>query len=186
MSRIGRIPVKLPEGVNVEITKGPLCSVVKVSGRLGTLSQQIPNVINVELVESDEGRKIVFSLNELTKRAKSFYGLYRSLVNNMVIGVSQGYFKELEIHGIGYRVEKKGDECVFSLGLSHKIVYVPPQGINVEVSDQVNIKVSGIDKQLVGEVASKIRSFKKPEPYKGKGIRYKGEIVRKKSTKTAK
>jgi large subunit ribosomal protein L6 len=185
MSRIGKLPITLPKDINISVDPEKLNYIVSITGKLGSLSLKIPNFIKINVVEGED-RQIFLEVEREDKESKSYWGLYRSLLNNAVVGVSVGFTKELEIQGIGYRAEMKGNTCVLSLGLSHKISYEPPQGISIAVADQVNIKVFGIDKQLVGEVAAKIRAFRKPEPYKGKGVRYKDEVVKKKSTKSGK
>ncbi|MCS7317073.1 MAG: 50S ribosomal protein L6 [Candidatus Dojkabacteria bacterium] len=181
MSRIGKRPIKIFDDVKVDIQKLKSgASVVTIQGPLGTLTHQMPSVINVV----KEDNNLILSLGNINKKNKALWGLYRSLIANSINGVVKGYSKDLEIVGIGYRAEMKADnELILSLGYSHKIHYRPPAGVTVSLIDQNNIRVFGIDKQKVGEVAAKIRSFRKPEPYKGKGIRYKGEKIIKKSTK---
>jgi large subunit ribosomal protein L6 len=182
MSRIGQAEIKIPEGVTVEVRDGGRFNYkeVVVEGPKGTLAESIRRGVEVNV---EKGIVTVKRMNN-SKQSRAFHGLYRSLIANMVTGVVDGYSKELTIVGIGFRAESQGNKVVFSLGFSHKIEYEPPEGIVVEVNDQTNIVVKGISKQLVGEVAAKIRSFRKPEPYKGKGIRYKDEIVRRKAAKT--
>ncbi len=184
MSRIGKLEIIIPAGVTVEVKKGGEFGhqEVTVAGPKGTLTQSIRYGANVIV----EDGIVKLSKQDETQQNASFYGLYRTLINNMVLGVTEGYEKSLEIVGIGYRAEVQGTKLVLSLGYSHKINYEPPVGVVVNVDEQVNIKVSGYDKQKVGEAAAKIRSFREPEPYKGKGIRYKGERVKRKSTKSAK
>lgn len=187
MSRIGKKEIVIPSGVEIILDKGSQNSessyyTLEVSGDLGKLKQKIPWFLDITL---DNGTlRIIPKKND--KKYNSFWGLYRTLINNMIEGVSKGFEKELEIVGIGYRGEIKQDELILSLGYSHKIIYKPPVGVKITMVDQNNIKVFGFDKQKVGEVAAKIRSFRKPEPYKGKGIRYKGENVKRKSTKSTK
>lgn len=183
MSRIGNAPITIPAGVEVSVTAGGKHGhqQVVVTGPKGSLSQDIRPTINVEV---KEGQVVVSRENE-QKQTKSYHGLYRSLINNMVTGVTEGYKRELEIVGIGYRAEVQGNTVTFSLGFAHKISYPIPQGIEIVVNNQTEVSVSGIDGQLVGEVAAKIHSMREPEPYKGKGIRYKNEQVRRKSVKKA-
>ncbi len=183
MSRIGYKEITIPQGVTVEILDGGDFGYkeVVVTGPKGSLRQSIKHGVTLEI----ENGVLKLERKDESKQIKSYHGLYRSLINNMIEGVTKGYSRELEIVGIGYRAEQRGNEVVFSLGYSHQIHYVPPQGIVVSVSDQTNVKVEGFDKQLVGEVAAKIREFRKPEPYKGKGVRYKNEEVKRKSSKSA-
>lgn len=183
MSRIGNAVITTPNGVEVTIEKGGdfAHQLITVSGPKGQLQRSIRKGVNF----STQDGRIVATRDNDTKQTKSYHGLYRSLVNGMVTGVSEGFKKELEIVGIGYRAEEQGDVVVFSLGYSHKINYQPPVGVSVTINNQTEVVVEGIDKQLVGEAAAKIRSFRKPEPYKGKGVRYKGEQIRRKSVKKA-
>lgn len=185
MSRIGRKPINLKD-VELTISSRQVGSDVTVTGKLGSLTMFVPGFIELNIQDSTDGDCKYLNINVNNKKFNPLWGLYRTLIDNMVQGVTKGFTKELVIQGIGYRAEMKGNSCVFSLGLSHKITFEPPPGVTLEVKEQTNIIVSGIDKQKVGEVAAKIRSFRKPEPYKGKGIRYKDEIVRRKSTKTNK
>lgn len=182
MSRIGLKEVVIPAGVEITIKDGGNYEykVVTVKGPKGELTESLRRGISIEI---DNGILKVSRDNE-TKMNKSFHGLYRSLINNMVIGVTEGYETKLEIVGIGYRAEAQGNKVVFSLGYSHKKEITPPANTLITVEEQTKIKVSGIDKQVVGEIAAKIRSFRAPEPYKGKGVRYAGEIIKKKSAKT--
>ena len=183
MSRIGKKEIQLPNGVEVKVENGGEFGykTVTVTGPKGTLSQSLQRGVDVKI----EATTLSVVRDSDSKQDRAFHGLYRTLISNMVDGVVNGYKKDLEIVGIGYRAEMQGTKLVLSVGYSHKINYQPPVGINIVVADQVNISVDGADKQLVGEVAAKIRAFRKPEPYKGKGIRYKGEKIRKKSTKGA-
>lgn len=183
MSRIGKKEIQLPQGVEVKVVDGGEFGYKKVvvTGPKGTLEQSIQRGVDVIV----EGTTVNVTRASDSKQDRAFHGLYRTLIHNMVEGVVTGYKKDLEIVGIGYRAEMQGKKLVLSVGYSHKINYEPPVGINITVTDQVNVSVDGADKQLVGEVAAKIRAFRKPEPYKGKGIRYKGEKIRKKSTKGA-
>jgi large subunit ribosomal protein L6 len=176
MSRIGKKPIAMPQKVKISQDK----STVKVDGPKGTLSMEIPQGIEVSV---DNGAIEVKTLSE-SRKAKSYHGLVRTLVANMVTGVSVGFQKNLELSGIGYRAEKSENTLKLVLGYSSPLEYKIPQGIDVKVDKQINILVSGIDKQLVGRVAAEIRELKKPEPYKGKGIRYAGEKVRRKVGKS--
>jgi len=177
VSRIGKAPIPIPDGVTVEIKK----NLVTVKGPKGELQQKVDPDIKVKV----EDNQIVLKRPTDNRRHRSLHGLYRSLIANMVTGVSQGFMRRMEIVGVGYRAEKKGKAVVFSLGYSHPIVFVPPEGIDISVDTPTNITINGIDKQLVGQVAAKIRSFRPPEPYKGKGIRYAGEHIRRKAGKSA-
>lgn len=178
MSRIGIQPIKIEEGVTVEISDKE----VKVKGPLGELSISIPNTLKIK----EENGEIIVERRKSTKQAKSDHGTIRSIIANMIEGVKNGFKKELELVGMGYRVEMKGPSLVMFLGWNHPVEYDPPEGVTFEVTDGVKIIVSGFDKQLVGLTAAKIRSIRKPEPYKGKGIRYVDEVVRRKTSKTVK
>ncbi|MCX8057092.1 MAG: 50S ribosomal protein L6 [Ignavibacteria bacterium] len=177
MSRIGRKPVEIKKGVSVEIQNGT----IKVKGPKGELTQTYDTRINITV----ENGQVILTRNSDDKRVRALHGLYRALIQNMIIGVSEGYTKKLEIVGVGYRAEWKGRGLQLALGYSHPIFFIPPQDVKIEVPAPTNIVVSGIDKQLVGQVAAKIRSFRPPEPYKGKGIRYEGEQIIRKAGKTA-
>lgn len=182
MSRIGYSEIIIPNGVNVTLEDGGQFGYksVKVSGPKGELFEDLRRGIIVNI----EGSKITLDRENEAKQTKSYHGLYRSLINNMVEGVTNGFVTELEIIGIGYRAEMQGSKAVFSLGYSHKIELEPPENTIIEVEDQTKIKVSGINKHLVGQTAAKIRDMRPPEPYKGKGVRYKGEEVKRKSAKS--
>ena len=185
MSRIGRAPIPVPPKVQVTWTDE---NYVTVKGPKGELSYQVDPALQLKL----EDGTLTVSRPSDSKEHRSKHGLYRTLVNNMVEGVTKGYTKQLEIHGVGYRAAKSGDNLVIQVGYSHPVQVEPPQGIvlNVEGIDPATkatrISVSGIDKQLVGEVAAQIRRIRKPEPYKGKGIRYAGEAIRRKAGKAGK
>lgn len=183
MSRIGKKPIQIPAGVEVTIQDGGRFGYkeVKVKGPKGELITPIKRGVDIK----QEGDTLTVEKVANTKQGSAFFGLYRTLIQNMVDGVVTPFKKELEIVGIGYRAEMQGANIVLSVGYSHKINFEPPVGITLAVVDQVNVSIEGVDKQLVGEVAAKLRAFRKPEPYKGKGIRYKGEVIRKKSTKSA-
>ena len=179
MSRVGKAPIAVPEGLSVEVSSGT----VKVSGSQGELSQAIPEGIEIEVQDS----VITVSRSDDTRQQRSLHGVARALVNNMVEGVANGYMKELNIVGVGYRAQAKGKDALeLALGFSHSVTVKAPEGITFEVPEPTIIKVSGIDKQLVGQVAADIRALKKPEPYKGKGIRYVDEYVIRKAGKAAK
>jgi len=178
MSRIGRLPVPVPGGVDVTIA-GPL---VTVKGPKGTLAHEVKEPITV--AQSD-GQLLVQRPDD-SRTAKSLHGLTRTLVANMVTGVTAGYEKTLEIVGTGYRVQARGAELEFALGFSHPVHITPPDGVSFEVQAPTRFVVRGIDKQLVGETAAKIRGLRRPDPYKGKGVRYQGEVVRRKAGKTGK
>ncbi len=185
MSRIGRTPISVPPKVQVNWNEN---NFVTVKGPKGELSYQVPSELTLEM----ENGVLTVSRPSDSKPHKAIHGLYRTLINNMVVGVTNGYKKELEIHGVGYRAAKVGDNLVIQVGYSHPVEVQPPAGItlNVEGVDAATkatrVSVSGIDKQLVGEVAAQIRSVRKPEPYKGKGIRYAGEAIRRKAGKAGK
>ena len=177
MSRVGKNPVPIPSGVETKLS----ANVLKVTGQKGELARALhPDMI----VEIGEGEITVRRPTE-SKMHKSLHGLTRTLVANMVEGVSKGFIKELEIEGVEYRVELKGKDLVMSLGFSHPVRYTPEAGITIEVPDPKKIRVLGIDKQRVGQVSAEIRAFRPPEPYKGKGIRYAGEQIRRKAGKAA-
>ncbi len=180
MSRIGKRPVAIPDGITVDISD----NVVTVKGKLGELTQEFSGVT----VKVDEGNVIVERTSD-SKEDRSKHGLYRSLINNMIEGVSKGWTKELELVGVGYRASNQGQKLDLALGFSHNIVISIAPEVKVEtVSDKGKnpiIKLTSHDKQLVGQVAAKIRSMRKPEPYKGKGIRFVGEIIRRKAGKSA-
>lgn len=182
MSRIGKLPINIPAGVTVTVGSD---NVVKVKGPKGELSQQV----NPDIEVSVEDGVLTVKRSSDDKIQRSLHGLYRSLLNNMVIGVSEGYRKELELVGVGYRASNTGQLLELSLGYTHAIYLMLPNEIKLETKSERNknplIILESSDKQLIGQVCSKIRSFRKPEPYKGKGIRFVGEVVRRKSGKTA-
>jgi large subunit ribosomal protein L6 len=177
VSRIGRKPVQIPKGVTVKSTAGT----VTVKGPKGELSAHTHPNVSVKV----EGEQALVSRTSDTKKDKALHGLWRALIQNMVHGVTEGYSRKLEIVGVGYRAELKGKKLQLQIGYSHSILFNPPDGIKIEVPAQTNITITGIDKQLVGLVAAKIRSFRQPEPYKGKGIKYEGEYIRRKAGKAA-
>ena len=176
MSRIGRLPVAIPAGVTVEIAEN---NKVTVKGPKGTLERELPTEMSIKL----EGEEVVVTRPNDLKKMKSLHGLTRTLINNMVVGVTTGFSKSLEIAGVGYRAAKQGNNINFTLGFSHPVVKEPPAGITFEVPAPNKIVVSGADKEKVGAVAAEIRTLRPPEPYKGKGIRYEGEYVRRKMGK---
>jgi large subunit ribosomal protein L6 len=179
MSRIGRLPIPVPAGVEVSIDG----SDVTVKGPKGTLSHTVVNPISVE--KAEDGTLQVTRPND-ERAAKERHGLTRTLINNMIVGVTTGYTKVLEISGVGYRVVPKGSSLEFALGYSHPIVVEPPAGISFTVEAPTRFVVSGIDKQLVGETAANIRKLRKPDPYKAKGVKYQGEVIRRKVGKAGK
>lgn len=182
MSRIGLKEIQVPAGVEINITDGGEFGykLVTVKGPKGELSESLRRGVTLKVADGI----IKVARDNETKMNKSFHGLYRSLISNMVFGVTEGYEKKLEIVGIGYRAEQQGDKVVFSLGYSHKKEIVPPKDVVITVEEQTKVTVKGVSKQQVGETAAKIRSFRPPEPYKGKGIRYLNEVIKKKSAKT--
>jgi large subunit ribosomal protein L6 len=177
MSRVGKNPVHIPQGVKVACKDG----LVTVEGPRGKLAQKIEDSITTEISE----KEISFQRSSDSKVHRAKHGLYRALVANMVKGVTEGFSRNLEIEGVGYKVEKTGKGATFSLGFSHPIVVFPPEGVQINVGPGNKLTVSGIDKQRVGQIAAKIRSLRPPEPYKGKGVRYEGEFIRRKAGKTA-
>ena len=183
MSRIGKKPIELPKGVTIAVNGRE----VSVKGALGenkiTLLDGIEvsiegNIVNIKKIDSNDSKE--------DKRRAAYFGLSRTLVNNMILGVSNGFEKELEIIGVGYRAAQQGKDIQFQLGFSHQILFPAPEGIKLEVMEPTKLKVKGINKEFVGQIAANIRKLRGPEPYKGKGIRYKGEYVRKKAGKTGK
>jgi len=176
MSRIGRMPVRIPPGCEIKVEG----SKVTVSGPKGTLSREVPGDMLLEL----EGDMLTVKRPSDSREHRSLHGLTRTLVANMVEGVSQGFVRNLEIHGVGCRANLQGDSLELSLGYSHPIIVKPPQGVSFELVTPTRIRVHGIDKHKVGQVAANIRALRKPEPYKGKGIRYAGEQVRRKAGKS--
>ena len=179
MSRIGRMPIAIPEGVTVTIAEN---NKVTVKGPKGTLERELP--VEMDIKEED-GHIIVTRPNDL-KKMKSLHGLTRTLINNMVVGVTKGYEKVLEVNGVGYRAQKQGKKLILSLGYSHPVEMVDPEGIESVLEGQNKITVKGIDKEKVGQYAAEIRDKRRPEPYKGKGIKYADEVIRRKVGKTGK
>ena len=187
MSRIGKLPISIPSGVTVNFDEKS--NIVTVKGPKGELFQEVDSSIKFK----EENGEIIFEIDENssvdTKQKQAFHGLYRSLVNNMVVGVSEGYKKTMELVGVGYRVSNQGNLVEFSLGYTHPIFIQLPKEVKVETKSERNqnpiITLESCDKQLLGLICAKIRSFRKPEPYKGKGILFQGEVIRRKSGKTA-
>jgi len=177
MSRIGKLPVVLPDKVKVAVSG----SHVKVDGPLGSIERTFKGV----KIEST-GKEIKVLPQDGSRQSRALWGLSRTLINNMVTGVSKGFARVLEINGVGYRAEVKGNELVFALGKSHPVVFPLPTGITASVEKQVVVTLKGIDKEALGQAAAKIRSFRPPEPYKGKGVKYKEEVIRRKAGKAAK
>ncbi len=182
MSRIGKLPISLPDKVEISVASD---NTVTVKGPKGSLAQKIDPDITVKI---EDGTLTVERPTE-QKRHKSLHGLYRALINNMVVGVSQGYVKEMEVVGVGYRVENQGNLLTLTIGYSHPVMFHIPSELKLTTAMEKGspplVRLEGIDKELLGQVCAKIRSFRKPEPYKGKGIMFKGEQVRRKAGKTA-
>jgi large subunit ribosomal protein L6 len=182
MSRIGNAPITIPEGVDINVSNE---NIVTVKGKLGELSETINSSIIIKI----DGAELTLSRPNDDKELRSMHGLYRSLINNMVTGVTTGYVIEQELVGVGYRAKSQGQKLELSLGFSHPIIFQLPEQVKVtaatEKGKNPTIKLESFDKQLIGQVAAKIRSFRKPEPYKGKGILFKGEVIRRKAGKTA-
>jgi large subunit ribosomal protein L6 len=178
MSRIGKKPIAVPAGVKVEVKGG----LVSVKGQKGALQRPLLDGIEVDVTDA----QLLVKRKADDKRSRSFHGLMRTLVANMVEGVSKGFEKKLEIVGIGYRSELRGENLALYLGYSHPIDFPLPKGISAEVEKQTLLTIKGIDKELVGQIAAKIRDLRKPDPYKGKGVKYAGEVLRKKAGKTGK
>ena len=179
MSRIGRMPIALPAGVTVDIAEN---NKVTVKGPKGTLERVLPAEMEIKL----DGTTVTVSRPNDLKKMKSLHGLTRTLIHNMVVGVTEGYEKKLEVNGVGYRAQKNGKTLVLSLGYSHPVEMTDPEGIEVAVDGQNLIIVKGIDKEKVGQYAAEIRGKREPEPYKGKGIKYVDEVIRRKVGKTGK
>jgi large subunit ribosomal protein L6 len=176
VSRIGKKPIVIKD---VTVTKTG--DIIKVKGKLGELQMKVHPNITVDVTKEE----IVVKRPDDQKENRALHGLTRALIANMVKGVTEGYTKSLEIVGVGYKAEQKGEAVLFSLGYSHPILFMPPVGIKIEVPVPTQLKISGFDKELVGMIAAKVRSFRKPEPYKGKGVKYSGEVIVRKAGKTA-
>ncbi|HKM40399.1 MAG: 50S ribosomal protein L6 [Patescibacteria group bacterium] len=177
MSRLGKLPIQIPAGTEVNIDQG----IIRVKGPKGQLEQAIDPMVKVE--KTEEGLVVTVGKPE-DKKERALWGLFRALIANMVTGVNEGYEKKLEVKGVGYKVAVAGNKVNLNLGFSHPLEFVLPEGISA-VAEGNNLTISGIDKQLVGETAARIRKLRKPEPYKGKGIKYSDEIIRRKAGKTA-
>ena len=176
MSKVGKLPVAIPAGVTVNVANG----LISVKGPKGELKQSFHDEIDIKV----EGTEVVLTTKDNAKQTNAYHGLYRSLLNNMVKGVTEGFTKTLVITGVGYRAEVKGKELVMNLGYSSDYIAIIPEGLTVVATPDGKLTISGIDKQLVGEFSSQIRKLRKPEPYKGKGIRYDNEVIRRKVGKT--
>ena len=179
MSRIGRLPITIPAGVTVEIAEN---NKVTVKGPKGTLERELPTEMEIKL----DGDTVVVTRPNDLKKMKSLHGLTRTLVNNMVVGVTEGYQKVLEVNGVGYRAAKSGNKLTLNLGYSHPVEMTDPEGVETVVEGQNKIVVKGINKEKVGQYAAEIRDKRRPEPYKGKGIKYSDEVIRRKVGKTGK
>ena len=179
MSRIGRMPIAIPAGVTVEVAEN---NKVTVKGPKGTLERVLPAEMEIKV----EGAEVTVTRPNDLKKMRSLHGLTRTLINNMVVGVTDGYTKKLEINGVGYRAAKAGKELTLSLGYSHPVVMVDPEGVESTLEGQNVIIITGIDKEKVGQYAAEIRDKRRPEPYKGKGIKYADEVIRRKVGKTGK
>jgi len=177
VSRIGKKPVQITKDVTVNYAD----NILKIKGKLGELQMPVHPKMKIEILSNE----IVVTRPDDSKENRALHGLTRALIQNIVKGVTEGYTKQLDIVGVGYKAESKGNAVLFTLGFSHPIYFFPPEGIKIEVPTPTQIKIFGIDKELVGMVAAKIRSFKKPEPYKGKGIKYSDEKIIRKAGKTA-
>ena len=179
MSRIGRMPIAIPAGVTVEIAEN---NHVTVKGPKGTLERTLPSEMDIKV----EGSEVVVTRPNDLKKMKSLHGLTRTLINNMVVGVTEGYQKVLEVNGVGYRASKSGNKLTLNLGYSHPVEMIDPEGVETVLEGQNKITVKGIDKEKVGQYAAEIRDKRRPEPYKGKGIKYADEVIRRKVGKTGK
>ncbi|MBC7195474.1 MAG: 50S ribosomal protein L6 [Caldisericia bacterium] len=175
MSKIGKKPIPIPKDVTVEIKDNEII----VKGKKGELKKRIPDVLNVKIVDSNI---VVERKNEL-KETKALHGTYRALINNMIVGVTEGFQKSLILHGVGYKAQLQGKKLIINLGYTHPIEMEPPPGIEFAVEKDIRILVKGYDKELVGQVAANIRKLRDPDPYKGKGVRYEDEVIRKKAGK---
>jgi large subunit ribosomal protein L6 len=178
MSRIGKAPINFDDKVQVTVTPA---NEVLVKGAKSSLTIKLKSEVSAKI----DGKKVVLTRNQETKEAKGLHGLYRALIQNAVTGVGKGFTRNLELHGVGYRATVSGKKLELSLGFSHPVVFNIPDGIEIKVDKQTNIAVTGASRDLVGQVASKIRSFRPPEPYLGKGVRYSGEVIRRKAGKSA-
>ncbi|MBL6958595.1 MAG: 50S ribosomal protein L6 [Rhodospirillales bacterium] len=175
MSRVGQVPVSLPDGVSVEVAG----QIVTAKGKLGELSRTLMDDVEIKM----EDKSVVVAPRGGSIRARKMWGTARSVINNMIVGVSEGFVRKLEINGVGYRAQVQGKDLVLQLGFSHEVRYPIPEGITIKCPDQTHIEVEGIDKQKVGQVASEIRSYRPPEPYKGKGVKFADEYILRKEGK---
>jgi large subunit ribosomal protein L6 len=175
MSRVGKYPVALPQGVTAEVKSGQIA----VKGKMGNLALAVPAEVEVKV----EAGTVAVSMRQASTRARVLWGTTRNNINNMVKGVTEGFKEVLEIEGVGFRAAMQGKDLVLQIGFSHEVKYAVPEGIMIKVDKQTIITITGIDKQKVGQIAAEIRGMKKPEPYKGKGIRYEGERIRRKEGK---
>jgi large subunit ribosomal protein L6 len=178
MSRIGKMPIAIPKGVKILFTQ----SLLSIQGPNGSLNRQIMSVVGLNISDTS----IEVTRCDESTAARAAHGLTRTLINNMVVGVTKGFQRDLEINGVGYRAEIKGKELVLALGYSHPVNFLIPDGITIDVEKMTKLSVKGFDKELVGQTAAKIRSFRSPEPYKGKGIKYADETILRKAGKTGK
>ena len=178
MSRIGKLPINVPSGVDVNCND----QAITIKGKFGTLENQLPNSLEIEQTDS----KLIVKLKEKTRKTRALHGLYRTLINNMVIGVSEQFQLNLNLNGVGYRAAVQGKSIVLNLGYSHPVEMEIPEGISIEVTKNTQINLKACDKEQLGLFASKIRAWRPPEPYKGKGIIYEGEIVKRKAGKSGK
>jgi large subunit ribosomal protein L6 len=176
MSRIGKLPIAVPKGVTVELSE----DAISAKGPKGTLSVALPPLVNIN---QEDGTLTVSRAND-DQSSRAMHGLARTLINNLVTGVSTGFSRAIEINGVGYTVETKGNYVIFNLGYSHPIYYEVPEGVSIALDGKTKLTVSGADKQAVGSSAAKIRSFRPPEPYKGKGVKYVDEVIRRKDGKS--
>ena len=181
MSRIGKKPIPIPKGVTVKVNAGA----VEVKGPKGQMRQTLPpGIVFAQDTSAEGGGALVAKMEREDQELRKFYGLARSLVANAVTGVTEGFKKELDIVGVGYRAELKGKQVHFALGYSHPVIFDIPSGIDIAIDKQTHVTVTGVDRQLVGQVAANIRRMRKPDPYKQKGVRYTGEVLKKKAGKT--
>lgn len=182
MSRIGKQAIILSDTVSVNIQN----NMITVQGPKGEQSQNISSLINLTIQKLNDKKLLCLTIKNRSKQSQALYGLSRTLINNMIIGVTEGFSKHLEIQGVGYRSQMDRDKLILNVGYSHPVVITPPKNVFIQVENNTNISISGINKETVGQLASTIRAIRPPEPYKGKGIRYKGEIVKKKVGKAGK
>nr|YP_009297884.1 ribosomal protein L6 [Kumanoa americana]AOM67618.1 ribosomal protein L6 [Kumanoa americana] len=182
MSRIGKQTIILPNPVNIDIKN----NIVTIQGPKGQQSRNISPLIDLAIQQLNDQKLLCLTIKDKSKQSQSLYGLSRTLIDNMIIGVTEGFSKHLEIQGVGYRSQMDGNKLILNVGYSHPVIITPPKDIFIQVENNTNISIFGINKEIVGQLASTIRAIRPPEPYKGKGIRYKGEIVKKKVGKAGK